>query len=343
MTITGEPTPNKPAPRRANPAPTRAEDMALARLDPQTFLMKGIESNVSVETMTKLVDLAEKIRNWQAREAYYRAMADFQLRCPRITKSKTAEIISQRTGGKHSYDWAPLDAITKLVDPVLSDCGLSKRWDTKIITSPNGVPLVSVACIVTHELGHFESSGELQIPVPSVEEGRGATTPQRVGSALTYGKRYTFCGILGITPEDEEDDDGNGGGGQHHDDRDPPRDRSLLTGPFPPRDRVVEEPPPRSDHEQPRRPPEPTGPPPLASQISAALERHRMSTPERYSLADTYLKTRRMGQAAEADLERLLLFLGDDDAVKQWREERARDKEPDPQGTFTVDPKGGRR
>jgi hypothetical protein len=291
-------------PTRPQPVPSRAEEQALARLDPQVFLTKAVETNANIETLERLIALAKDVRAWQAREAYYKAMADFQRQCPRIPKSKTADIRSARAN--YSYDWAPLDTITKVIDPVLSDCGLTKRWENKIIAGQQG-PIVSVKCIITHELGHSEDSGELLIPVASQEEGRGAPQPQRVASSLTYGKRYTLIGILGLTPEDDEDhdDDGSGGGAEHHED---------------------EPGPPASDHEQPRRPApaEPTSPrAETAKEISAAVTRHQMTTEERLALGQKYLKGKALNRADESDLEQLAMFLGDSEAVAGWRKERA--------------------
>lgn len=40
---------------------------------------------------------------------------------------------------------------------------------------------------------------------------KGEQTPQGIGSAITYAKRYSFCSILGIIADD--DDDGNGAEG----------------------------------------------------------------------------------------------------------------------------------
>jgi hypothetical protein len=57
--------------------------------------------------------------------------------------------------------------------------------------------------VLAYELRH--TSGELingSYPLPDPTR----TTPQQVGSALTYARRYTLCCVTGVVPD--EDDDG---------------------------------------------------------------------------------------------------------------------------------------
>lgn len=59
---------------------------------------------------------------------------------------------------------------------------------------------VSVTTILGHESGQYLSS---TLNMQARDAG-----PQAIGSAITYGKRYSFNAITGLS--DEEDDDGNG-------------------------------------------------------------------------------------------------------------------------------------
>ena len=68
------------------------------------------------------------------------------------------------------------------------------------------------SCRVSHELGHFEESGDVAMPVDD-SSGMGANPAQRVGIAQTYAKRYALLAILGISPEDDPDARGAGNGG----------------------------------------------------------------------------------------------------------------------------------
>lgn len=72
---------------------------------------------------------------------------------------------------------------------------------------------VTVTTILVHESG--ESIAEaLTLPVKE-------QTPQALGSALTYARRYGLCALVGIAPEDDDAESatapmrGNGGNGGH--------------------------------------------------------------------------------------------------------------------------------
>lgn len=189
----------------------RTSETALARLDPQSLLMAAIDKGAQVETLERLVALAERVRAIQAAEAYQAAMAEFRRKCPRIVKSADAKI-STRGGGSYSYRYAPLEDIVAAVGPILGECGLSHSWRHPA----TGAEKVASVCRITHRFGHFEESEPVVIPVPAQGES-GATGPQRVGIGLTYGKRYSLNAILGLAPEDDDDaehgDETNGGNG----------------------------------------------------------------------------------------------------------------------------------
>lgn len=55
---------------------------------------------------------------------------------------------------------------------------------------------VPIITLVTHKSGQFFRH-EFAMPI-------GQTTPQTVGSAITYGRRYALMAIFGIAPEDDD-------------------------------------------------------------------------------------------------------------------------------------------
>jgi hypothetical protein len=152
------------------------------------------------------VALAKDMRQVAAREAFFKAKAEFQKRCPPITKSKTARIVS-RTGASYTYSYAALDEIIAKVDPLLSELGFSKAWKQR--PEKDGV---SANCVLSHEQGHEEESGFITMPIAS-GDGR-MNGSQQVGSALTYARRYSLLAVLGLAPED--DDDAQGTEGRSH-------------------------------------------------------------------------------------------------------------------------------
>lgn len=122
------------------------------------------------------------------------ALAKFQADLPRVGKDNTARV-DHKDGGFHKYKYADLADISSVALPLLGKFGLA--FTAKPTTLPNG------AFVLHYKLTH--SSGELdegfyQLPDP------GRTDPQKVGSAITYARRYCLCAVTGIHPDGEDDD-----------------------------------------------------------------------------------------------------------------------------------------
>jgi hypothetical protein len=171
---------------------------ALVRLDPQALISQAITTGADIGTIERLVALAKDIREVQAREAWYSAMAEFQRLCPPIKKTATARIQTARAS--YSYSYAPLDEILSEIQPVMGPLGLSVSWRSRVETDK-----VIVSCRVAHRLGHYEESGDIAMPIVTADADRGANPAQRVGIAATYAKRYALLGIIGLAPEDDDD------------------------------------------------------------------------------------------------------------------------------------------
>jgi hypothetical protein len=90
--------------------------------------------------------------------------------------------------------YAPLDAIIEATRPVLAKHGLAVQQNPVFSDGCAGVQTV-----IIHKSGHKESS-LLLLPLKD-------QSPQGVGSAITYARRYSLAAVLGIASED--DDDGN--------------------------------------------------------------------------------------------------------------------------------------
>jgi hypothetical protein len=167
-------------------------------LDAEALLAKAIESNVSVDTLERLLALRERLKAEQARELFFGALAAFQGECPIIPKTKVARIASEK--GTYSYAYAPLDVIVRHVSPLLQKYGLSVTTQTRLEEAPM---LTQVAiCTVHHLAGHSQSS-EFRAPIDKTAR---MNEMQRAASAQTYARRYAYCNALGILTGDEDDD-----------------------------------------------------------------------------------------------------------------------------------------
>lgn len=117
------------------------------------------------------------------------ALAVLQTRLPEIKKSQEAKIQSDR--GKYSYSYADLAQITKELMPILGELGLSFSAKPTILDGQ---------FVLVYTLRHVSGAEDQGIyPLPATG------TPQAIGSAITYGRRYCLCAITGIAPEDDDD------------------------------------------------------------------------------------------------------------------------------------------
>lgn len=100
---------------------------------------------------------------------------------------------SRVSAGPIHYSFAPLDVVLDAVRPHLRANGLAL---SQIPTTSEGV-----FTVIWHESGQWLKFSPLLIhPVGS--------TPQNIGSAITYSRRYAILSILGLATED---DDGRSG------------------------------------------------------------------------------------------------------------------------------------
>jgi hypothetical protein len=118
------------------------------------------------------------------------ALAAVQADLPRISKSETAEV-KTKTGGTYKYTYADLAAVSAAVLPKLAAQGLA--W----VTAPT---LVDGRLVLAYELRH--TSGEKVEGTYPLTGG----TPQEIGSAITYARRYCLCSVTGVAPESDDDD-----------------------------------------------------------------------------------------------------------------------------------------
>ena len=89
--------------------------------------------------------------------------------------------------------------IQKQIDPILSKCGLSYNWQQS-----QGDGGITMSCVVSHVDGHTETNTLTAV----FDESGGKNKIQSVGSTVSYLKRYTLEGALGLSSD--YDDDGKG-------------------------------------------------------------------------------------------------------------------------------------
>ena len=106
--------------------------------------------------------------------------------------------VATKAGGEYRFSYSTLDCVMDMARPILAKHGLSI---TQPPTTRDGN--VVVLTKLMHSSGQFQ---EEEIAITPETFG-----PQQIGSAISYMKRYAYCGMLGIASD--EDDDGNAASG----------------------------------------------------------------------------------------------------------------------------------
>lgn len=166
---------------------------AITTLAPATLLQTAVERGASMETLERLIALQERMESNEARKAYVVAVAEF--------KSNPPEIIKDRDNVQYGSRYSSLAGIVKAINPALSRHGLSARWDLSQDKT------ITVACVLSHVLGHSE---RVQLSGPPDESGK-KNALQQIKSTVTYLEAATLLAITGLSSVDEADDDGNCG------------------------------------------------------------------------------------------------------------------------------------
>jgi hypothetical protein len=123
-------------------------------------------------------------------ESLAQALSLLQMRLPRIEKSQTAKV-ETKTGGSYSYSYADLSNISAQLLPMLGALGLS------FLARPT---FSEGRFVLAYELLHVTGESKAgEYPLPT------GGTPQALGSAITYGRRYCLCAVTGVAPEDDDD------------------------------------------------------------------------------------------------------------------------------------------
>tara|TARA_R110000824_G_scaffold131844_3_gene294116 strand:+ start:1053 stop:1847 length:795 start_codon:yes stop_codon:yes gene_type:complete len=106
-----------------------------------------------------------------------------------------------RKGKKNPFfnsDYADLDAITRVVRPIYGEHGLAVVQAPWIVDGRD-----ILVTTLAHESGQWCRS---MLPIAAMPDKSGVVTPQAVGSAITYAKRYALAAMANIAQTDEDDD-----------------------------------------------------------------------------------------------------------------------------------------
>lgn len=165
--------------------------------DPYISMIERVamDPDADVDKLERMMQMKFQLDEREARRSFDRAIASAKADIPPILKTGEVDYVNnkgQRTNFKHET----LDGIAKIVDPILSEHGLSYRF-----RSIQKEGSLHVTCIVAHRDGHSEET-TLQ-GAPDTSGSKNAY--QAVGSAATYLQRYTLKLALGLSASKDDD------------------------------------------------------------------------------------------------------------------------------------------
>jgi hypothetical protein len=119
------------------------------------------------------------------------ALAAAQAEMKNPAKDQKAEV-PMKSGGKYSYHYTDLASVMEAIRGPLTKNGIA-------VLQPVGIDRsrVMVTTLLAHKSGQWIQTDVVMIA--------GQDTPQGLGSAITYGRRYSLSALVGIAPADDDD------------------------------------------------------------------------------------------------------------------------------------------
>jgi hypothetical protein len=118
------------------------------------------------------------------------ALSQLQGRLPKIERTHTANVKTQQ--GSFTYSYAGLAEVNSAVLPLMSELGLA------FLCKPT---IVDGHLVLTYSLAHVSgetTGGTYPLPPPGA-------SPQAIGSAISYARRYVLSAMVGVGTVDDDD------------------------------------------------------------------------------------------------------------------------------------------
>ena len=170
----------------------------IAALSREDQLLQTVLASGNVEVLERFIALRNGELDRQSRLAFEEAFAKMRAELPTIKKTKEVK----RGGGQHMYNYAPLEEIQKVCDPILQAHGFSYSWREEAI--PEGKRV----WFDLFGFGHTKSNcfdAPLLGAKQSNSGGEIVNAVQAARMTSSYAKRNSMVDGLGLIIEDEDD------------------------------------------------------------------------------------------------------------------------------------------
>lgn len=146
------------------------------------------DQSVDLDRMERLIAMRDRMLADEREREYAADFAAMQAELP---------IIPERGRGHNNVRYALWEDVNELIKPVLSKYGFSLSF--KVTDAPDGV---EVTAVLRHRSGHSDQTTKRFV----ADTSGGKNAIQAIGSAISYGKRYTASALLNLTSRGEDDD-----------------------------------------------------------------------------------------------------------------------------------------
>ena len=170
-------------------------EVPLPKDSEMSVVLVALNKGYSPELIEKMMDLQERHEKNEARKAFHEAMAKFKANPPKVYRDLQ---VQYEAGSKvTSWSHADLGTAADAINQALGENGLNATWRT----DPQENKEIKVTCIITHKLGHSESTW-LQAGADTTGSKNAI---QAIGSTIFYLERYTLFALTGIAPATMDD------------------------------------------------------------------------------------------------------------------------------------------
>jgi hypothetical protein len=195
------PAPPKPGGREIHMTITNAGPVGIAPRNESEAILALFDRALasdggSVDGLTKLVDLYDRMQRRKAELAFSLAFAEFQSSCPSVERTSEAKI-AKRDGTEFRYTYADLEEIVDTVKPHLARHGFSFSFD-----SSTEKETLTCYCTLRHAEGH---NVRAQFTLPTASPA-GMSDQQKVAAAMTFAKRQVLISVLGLSLTEPDPD-----------------------------------------------------------------------------------------------------------------------------------------
>jgi hypothetical protein len=195
-----------------------APQTAIAITDNVTPMFERLarDPSVDVAKLERLLDMHERLIRQQAKAEFDRAFAEMQGDIPTIDEKGRILV-----DGVLRSRFAKNEDIQEVIKPILKAHGFALRFSSEVSEGR-----IKVTGTLSHRSGHSERDEFVTLP----DKTGSKNDIQAIGSARSYGQRYTTIALLNIATRGEDNDAETAEGRKKTSKEEPPKYQQWLEG-----------------------------------------------------------------------------------------------------------------